>query len=159
MRNHDIIAFILKTNISKAMSKEKATYFVTTISHKSTTQVDHTNQKQITSSKHENRIKFILIKFYGSTQSNVQLYKFIFMCVQMEIINFNMKITYWREIRVQTYVVDQGAPEGQPCHGGGGRRAPGGGPRRRVAGPGGPSRRSFARGVLQCVYDSVMALS
>ena len=51
------------------------------------------------------------------------------MCVEMEIINFNMKITYWRKIKVQTYVVDQGGPEGQPCHIDGGRGASGGGPR------------------------------
>ena len=43
-------------------------------------------------------------------------FKFIFMCVEMEITNSNMKITYWREIGVQTCVVDQGGPEGQPCH-------------------------------------------
>jgi len=46
----------------------------------------------------------------------------------MEITNSNMKITYWREIGVQTCVVDQGEPKGQPCHIGNGSRAPGGGP-------------------------------
>jgi hypothetical protein len=52
-------------------------------------------------------------------------------------------------------MVDQGGPEDQPCHVGGGREALGGGLGRQAVGlgcqavgPDGPSHRSFARGVM-----------
>ena len=38
----------------------------------------------------------------------------IFMCVEIKIINFSMKIIYWKEIEVHTCVGDQGGLESQP---------------------------------------------
>ena len=43
---------------------------------------------------------------------------FIFMCLKVRIINFNIKIAYKKEVEVHTCMVDQGGPESQPYHAG-----------------------------------------